>query len=78
MCIYFIVVCIIIIAVDCGDPDAPDDNGSVNVTSTTLDSTAIYSCNEGYIINGTKTVICQANETWSDTAPVCKRKWNVL
>ena len=63
-------------AVDCGQPDDPDDNGSVNVDTTTFGSTATYSCDDGYILTGSETVVCQADRSWSDTAPACIRKSN--
>ena len=62
-------------AVNCGQPDDPDDNGRVDVGTTTFGSTATYSCNAGYILTGSETVECQADRSWSDTAPACIRKW---
>ena len=62
-------------AVNCGQPDDPDANGSVDADSTTFGSTATYSCNDGYILTGSETVECQADRSWSDTAPACIRKW---
>ena len=44
----------------------------MNVTSTTLDSTANYSCNSGYNLVGTATVTCTTSGEWSDGAPTCQ------
>ena len=59
---------------DCGQPGSADDNGDVIVDTTTFESTASYTCDEGYILTGSDSVICQADATWSDTAPECVRK----
>ena len=67
-----------ITAIDCGDPDAPDDNGDVSFDSTTLGSTATYSCNPGFLVDdsqgGSEVVTCLVSGVWSDTAPGCKRE----
>ena len=67
-----------IIAIDCGDPDEPDDNGDVSFDSTTFGSTATYSCDDGFLLDdsqgGSEVVTCLASGVWSDTAPACIRK----
>ena len=70
---YFINVCVYI-AVDCGDPGAPDENGSVVVDDTTLGNKAYYSCDHGYILVGSETVKCLYTGMWNDTAPTCEHK----
>ena len=60
---------------DCGQPDPANDNGDVIVDTTTFESTASYTCDDGYILTGSVTVTCQADATWSDTAPECVRKY---
>ena len=62
---------------DCGSLVDPGD-GSVNFTSTTYDSQATYICKTGYLLVGSETRVCLANETWSDTAPICQIKGNTL
>ncbi len=54
---------------DCGPPPAPS-SGTVNVTSTTLGSTATYACPTGYTPLSTS-ISCQADGGWSGTAPTC-------
>ena len=63
-------------AVNCGEPDAADENGDVSYSSTTFESIATYTCDAGYILTGSATVTCQADRQWSDTAPDCVRKWS--
>lgn len=59
-------------AVDCGDLDDPD-NGDVTLTGTTLGSIAIYSCNNGYFLEGKERRVCQSNREWTGRSPVCRR-----
>jgi hypothetical protein len=47
------------------------DNGSVLAPTTTRGSTAVYSCNDGYNLSGSKTSTCQADGTWNVAAPTC-------
>jgi CUB/sushi domain-containing protein len=48
--------------------------GSVSAPTLTYGSTATYTCNNGYTLNGTPTRTCQANATWSGAAPTCDPK----
>ena len=63
----------------CPPPPDPDENGSVQVGSTTYLSTAVYTCNHGYILDtsqgGSQVITCQYDGTWSDDAPRCIRKY---
>jgi hypothetical protein len=56
--------------VDCGAL-APPANGSVNAPATTYGSTATYSCGVGYTISSSPSRTCQADGTWSGSAPTC-------
>ncbi len=58
------------LAVDCGSLTDPT-NGTVDASPTTFMSTATYTCNTGYNINGGNTSTCQANGTWSGSEPTC-------
>ena len=58
--------------VDCGQPPAPD-NGAISVTQTVFNSTALYICNNGYLLNGPIMRVCQDNGTWSGVNPTCER-----
>ena len=55
---------------DCGDPGAPQ-NGRVDVSSTSIGSTAQYVCTEGYTLRGLKSRLCQQNGDWSGDVPEC-------
>ncbi len=57
--------------VDCGPPPKPSD-GEVNAPSTTLGSSATYTCKEGYNRRGVQDRTCQATGTWSDATPTCE------
>ena len=47
------------------------ENGQVSVGDFTFGSVATYSCNDGFVLIGNSTRICQADETWSDDNPTC-------
>ena len=61
--------------VDCGNGtlNNPTD-GQVSFTTTTFSSTATYSCNTGYNLQGVATRTCQADGIWSDSEPTCQSK----
>ena len=59
--------------VDCGGLTNPD-NGMVDTPQgTTFNEVATYSCNSPYTLNGGMTRTCQADGTWSGSAPGCGR-----
>ena len=58
--------------VECGSLTLSDPaNGQVTVTTTTLGSTANYSCSPKYQIGSYPLRICRANGNWSETVPRC-------
>ena len=58
-------------AVECGSLTDPD-NGQVNTPSgTTFGSTAVYTCNMGYVLSHQQTVMCSSNGMWSPASPSC-------
>jgi hypothetical protein len=59
--------------VDCGNLGDPR-NGRVDLTGTTFDSVATYSCIRDYTLEGPRTRRCQADGTWSGREPTCERK----
>ena len=61
------------VAVDCGPLGNPV-YGQVIFSSTTLGSTAEYSCNQGFLLSGVTIRTCQTNGLWSDAPPLCKSK----
>jgi len=62
---------------DCGPPVAPLF-GSVSYFSTTLNSTAVVSCNTPYVLEGNSTVTCNPNGIWSRNATCTKGKYKVF
>ena len=59
--------------VDCGSPPSIIDGTSGTPSGTTFGGTVTYSCNTGYILSGSATVICLASGIW-DTTPECTGK----
>ena len=60
---------------DCGDPGTPTD-GSRTLNATILDSVVTYTCNVGFMLEGSVTRVCQLNQEWSGELPSCVRKWS--
>ena len=62
----------------CGPLNAPA-NGHVNTTGgTSFEDVAVYSCNEGYKLNGPAERTCQANGQWDGIEPTCDGELNTL
>ena len=59
---------------DCGPLPNPF-NGTVFVNGTVEGSSAFYSCDFGFILEGISFRFCQSNGSWSDVEPVCERKY---
>ena len=49
-------------------------NGRVDVSGTTVGSTATYSCDTGYELDGERVRVCQPSGEWTGLEPFCKRK----
>ena len=53
--------------------ELPDpENGAVTVVDNIPGSTADYSCDPGYILEGDSQRTCQEIGEWSGTAPTCR------
>lgn len=62
------------IVADCGPLD-DFDNGLVNTESgTTYNSVALYTCNEGYLLNGRARRTCLPSGEWALFTSSCIRK----
>ncbi|XP_064406937.1 E-selectin-like isoform X1 [Halichondria panicea] len=48
-------------------------NGNVAVNKYYLDGTGTYSCHYGFRLDGSSSVRCKSDQTWSGTAPSCQR-----
>jgi len=62
--------------VDCGALNVL--NGTVDTTSGTfLTSTAHYSCDAGFWLNGSDFRVCQEDGTWNYSDPICVIQGNL-
>ena len=62
------------LALDCGSVNSISD-GHVSFNETTLGNTASYSCNQGYVLEGSVSRLCQPVVVgWSGQEPTCKSK----
>ena len=52
--------------VNCTDPDPAPDNGNKNGAVYTYNATVTYTCDYGYLLNGSGEIVCQADGSWSD------------
>ena len=50
-------------------------NGEVEFSSRTPGSTATYTCDFGFVLQGDEQRVCMENETWSGEPPTCLRKF---
>ena len=61
--------------VDCGSLENPI-NGLVDTSDgTTFGSTAMYSCNLNFMVNGSSTRLCTAEGVWGGEPPTCVGKY---
>ena len=58
--------------VDCGNPGVPD-NGQAHGDIYTYNSVINYTCtcNEGYLINGSHSIVCLPYGNWNSAVPLC-------
>lgn len=61
----------IALAVDCGVLLAPL-NGSLHGSLTTFPNLVEFSCDEGFLLEGSYERRCQANTTWSGQTTFCR------
>lgn len=57
--------------VDCGGLGSIA-HGTVSVAATTFGSTAIYACDDGYVLSGSSMRVCGADRSWSGSVPSCE------
>ncbi|KAK3727153.1 hypothetical protein QZH41_004451 [Actinostola sp. cb2023] len=58
-------------AVDCGSLAAPQ-NGSLRGSLTVFPNVIKFSCNEGFLLRGSSSRVCQSNRTWDGTLTRCE------
>ena len=56
---------------DCGPLTAPAD-GTVDYSASIYQSVATFTCNTGYTLQGSATLICQSNGNWDNADPTCQ------
>ncbi len=50
-------------------------NGTVIGNSVSFGSKVTYTCNNGYILSGNNSRMCQDDGQWTGSAPVCNSKY---
>eukprot|EP00058_Branchiostoma_floridae_P008085 XP_002593573.1 hypothetical protein BRAFLDRAFT_125152 [Branchiostoma floridae] len=61
-----------IITGQCRDPGVPDNGNRDNDSNFAVGQTVTYSCMTGYQLQGTATITCQSDGSWSDSTPTCE------
>ena len=59
--------------VTCGDPGTPS-NGQRELSDQNFGTEVVYTCDEGYELEGSQRRICQASGEWSGQLPQCRSK----
>ena len=57
--------------VNCGNPGFIS-NGTSSGNSYMFDSILTFECDEGYILLGSASIVCQSNSKWNSSIPECK------
>ena len=68
---YYNSTLLLFLAIDCGGLSAPQ-NGSLQGSATTFPNMLEFSCDEGFILEGSASRACQANGTWSGNTTLCE------
>lgn len=55
----------------CSTLDTPD-KGTLIMTSSQYSSVASFSCNNGYVLQGSQQLTCMDSGNWSGVIPVCR------
>ncbi|XP_021948742.1 sushi, von Willebrand factor type A, EGF and pentraxin domain-containing protein 1 isoform X2 [Folsomia candida] len=58
---------------ECNDPESPLELGEVHANGKFFGSKATYSCPDGFKVIGMEERVCQADGSWSGTAPSCQK-----
>ena len=62
---------VVIVCEDLPDPD----NGQVDLSGNIPGSTATYTCNNGFMLQGVSPRNCMDDGEWSGEEPTCARKY---
>ena len=69
-CIFHSTYCSHVGSVQCGDPGTPQ-NGNRTVHGTRDGRTVMYTCDEGYSLQGNAYRTCSSSGEWSGELPLC-------
>ena len=58
---------------DCGDPGCPV-HGSKTGNNYKAGETVTFTCDAGYHLEGSTTLLCLENGNWDNTIPKCKKR----
>ena len=77
LCLVYINVCTLfhVTAVDCGLLLSPLNGQVLLLQGTVFGASAMYNCDEGFVLLGVTVRRCEANGEWSATEPTCSRKY---
>ena len=54
------------------------ENGVVDVNMSVEGNVAVYTCNDGFSLNGGSRSVCQSTGVWNGTAPTCQRTYSYI
>ena len=54
-------------------PLSNPQDGSVDTAGTSVGSTATYSCNVGFLLDGANATVCNSSGMWSEAMPICQK-----
>ena len=69
---------IITIAVKCGDPGKPTNGKQIVRKGYVYGGSVKFVCDENYTVVGVDVMFCQANKSWSSSAPRCVGKCHLV
>lgn len=62
---------IVCVPIDCGYPSIPAYGNLDTTNGTVYLSFALYTCNNGYVLNGSDIRVCQEDGSWNGSVPMC-------
>ena len=73
---HFLTCCFHLATTACPELTNPE-NGQVDISGTTENSIATYSCNSGYTLSEPITRMCRSDGVWSESEPSCQSEINL-
>ena len=53
------------------------EDGTLVMPDTIPGTTATFSCNDGFVMSGSTSVVCQNDGSWNGSAPTCRGDYNI-